>query len=100
MLQASEFRPGDSPRRVLGRWHLERRTRGLLVAVSRFQRCRARTPDELAWCARTIDGLTELLDGGGASDPPQAAVGERRTADSALASASGASAQIAEGFRS
>ena len=51
--------------RIKGRQALVRRLRGLLVAVHRFGRGRARTREELAWYARTIDALTAAL------EPPQ-----------------------------
>jgi hypothetical protein len=49
--------------RVSGRAALDKRLRGLLVAVHRFGRARARTREELAWTARTLDALTAALDG-------------------------------------
>ncbi len=47
--------------RVQGRPALERRLRGLLIAVHRFGRARATGHADLAWCARAIDALTALL---------------------------------------
>lgn len=50
--------------RIKGRPALERRLRGLLIAVHRFARGRAQSHDDLHWCARTADGLSALLRGG------------------------------------
>ena len=47
--------------RVKGRPVLERRLRGLLLAVLRFSRTRATTREDQQWAARTADGLTALL---------------------------------------
>jgi hypothetical protein len=47
--------------RVKGQAALMRRLRALLVAVARFDRCRAKAEDERRWCARTLDGLRALL---------------------------------------
>jgi hypothetical protein len=63
MLQANERRPLDFPRRVKGRWALERSARSLLLRVHRFGRCRAVSREDLLWCARAIDSLTVVLNG-------------------------------------
>lgn len=55
----------DLHRRVRGRRVLEKRARGLLIAVHRFGRCRAATPAEVQWAARMIDALTSFLNTGG-----------------------------------
>ena len=47
--------------RVKGRAALTRRLRGLLIAVHRYARQRARTVEELRWTARLIDALTVAL---------------------------------------
>jgi hypothetical protein len=47
--------------RVKGRPALMKRLRALLVAVHRFARARARTPDDVQWAARTIAALSALL---------------------------------------
>jgi hypothetical protein len=47
--------------RVKGRAALIRRAQGLLLAVHRFGRGRATSPDDLKWAARAIDQLTTLL---------------------------------------
>lgn len=52
--------------RVKGRAALTRRLRALLVAVHRFGRARATTPDDLQWTAHLLDTLTAALD---AADP-------------------------------
>jgi len=62
MLQANEL--GDSPRRVKGRWALERRARGLLLAVHRFGRCRATSQDDVLWTNRMADALHAGLEPG------------------------------------
>lgn len=100
MLQAAEFRPGDSPRRVRGRWALERRARGLLIAVHRFGRCRAATREDIAWSATWIDGLTALLQDDVREETPLGTRQERQTAGSAHESESGAQVAFPEGFRS
>jgi hypothetical protein len=48
--------------RIKGKAALERRLRGLLLAVGRFAQHRARSRDELLWTARVLDGLHALLD--------------------------------------
>lgn len=48
--------------RVKGRPALVRRLRGLLLAVHRFGRARATTPDDRAWTAHVLDVLTAALD--------------------------------------
>ncbi len=48
--------------RVKGIPALEKRARGLLLAVHRYGRCRAATRAEVAWTARAIDALTVLLE--------------------------------------
>lgn len=48
--------------RVKGIPALEKRARGLLLAVHRYGRCRAATPAEVRWTARAIDALTGLLE--------------------------------------
>jgi hypothetical protein len=63
MLQANERLPLASPRRIRGRWALERAARSLLIRVHRFGRCRASTRADVLWCARAIDSLDELLRG-------------------------------------
>jgi len=47
--------------RIPGRQALERRLRGVLIAVHRFARGRAMTAADVQWCARAIDGLTTAL---------------------------------------
>ena len=47
--------------RIKGRAALERRIRGLLIAVHRFGRGRQLTAEDLRWAAKTIDRLTEML---------------------------------------
>jgi hypothetical protein len=55
--------PGrDVRHRVKGRPALERSLRRLLIRVERFGRHRARTPEDMRWCARTIDALSSLLE--------------------------------------
>jgi hypothetical protein len=48
--------------RVKGRAALEKRARGLLLAVHRFGRCRAATRGDQLWTARAIDALAALLE--------------------------------------
>jgi hypothetical protein len=48
--------------RVKGRPALLRRLCGLLIAVHRFGRQRARTHDEQMWTARMIDALQRAYD--------------------------------------
>lgn len=48
--------------RVKGIPALEKRARGLLLAVHRYGRCRAATPAEVRWTARAIDALSTLLE--------------------------------------
>lgn len=47
------------PRTAKGRPALVRRLYGLLLAVHRYGRHRARTPDERRWTARLIDALEQ-----------------------------------------
>ena len=47
--------------RIVGRWRLQQRAAGLLRATHRFARGRAVSHDDVLWCARAIDLLTELL---------------------------------------
>jgi hypothetical protein len=47
--------------RIKGRDALERRIRGVLIAVHRFARLRATTRADLTWSAQAIDGLTATL---------------------------------------
>ena len=51
----------DVRHRVKGKQALEKRLRGLLLAVHRYGRCRARTRAELQWTAKAIDLLTLAL---------------------------------------
>ncbi len=48
--------------RIRGRPALVRRLRGLLVAVHRFGRARAITPEDRHWTARVLDGLTAVVE--------------------------------------
>lgn len=48
--------------RVADRGPLIRRLGGLVIAVHRFGRCRARSDSERAWTARVIDRLQAALD--------------------------------------
>jgi hypothetical protein len=52
------------PSRIKGRYSLERRLYGLLRATWRFAQGRATSPEDRAWSARMIDGLTALLPAG------------------------------------
>lgn len=54
------------PSRIRGRASLLRRLRALLLAAHKFGRGRACTPDDLAFAAQLIDGLTSTL---AAADP-------------------------------
>jgi hypothetical protein len=63
-----------TPSRIKGRPALVRRLRGLVVAVNRFGRHRARSREDVWWSARTIDALSIALEvantpNGGASSP-------------------------------
>jgi hypothetical protein len=64
--------PGScpGPSRVKGRPVLERRTRALLIAVTRFGEHRARTTDERRWAA-TMAGSLSILLGIGPSETPE-----------------------------
>jgi hypothetical protein len=48
--------------RIRGRQALERRIRGLQIAVHRFGRGRSLTAADRQWTARALDALTTLLD--------------------------------------
>ena len=61
MLQASEIRVGDFTRRCVGKAAIQRSLQATLIRCHRYYRHRARTQAEVAWCARTIDRLAELL---------------------------------------
>jgi len=58
--------------RVKGKAQLVRRLRGLLIAVARFAHGRATTREDCLWAARTIDGLTVLLEEKGPTDAREA----------------------------
>jgi hypothetical protein len=62
------FRPQT---RVKGRPALTRRLRGLILAVHRYGRHRARTPGERIWTARLLDRLQAALGDADASDEVQ-----------------------------
>jgi len=57
-----ELRHGDIVHRVKGRPALERRAMALVLAVSRFARCRAATRTDQAWAATMSDGLQRTLE--------------------------------------
>jgi len=57
--------PREIKHRVADRGPLIRRLGGLVIAVHRFGRCRARTEDERRWAARVIDALQAALDAAG-----------------------------------
>ena len=48
--------------RIKGKAALVRRLRGLLLAVHRFGRGRARTHEDTLWTARVLDALQAALD--------------------------------------
>jgi hypothetical protein len=47
--------------RIRGRQALERRLRGVLIAVCRFSRGRATSARDVLWAARAVDAITDLL---------------------------------------
>jgi hypothetical protein len=57
--------------RIKGRPAIVRRLRGLLIAVHRYGRHRARTPGERIWTARLLDRLQAALGDADASDEAQ-----------------------------
>src|SRR4029453_3074375 len=59
MLTASE--KGHEMSRIKGRPALVKRLRGLLIAVHRFGRVRARTSDDIQWTAALLDALYGAL---------------------------------------
>lgn len=62
--------------RIKGRPALVRRLRGLLVAVHRYGKGRARTPEEVRWAAKMLDRLQHALDGAEGFEGPPWAVPE------------------------
>jgi hypothetical protein len=62
LLQSTEFRPGDSPRRCVGRPAIERSIRALLIRVHRFARHRATSPADIHWAAVVLDSLIAVLE--------------------------------------
>jgi hypothetical protein len=49
-----------TPSRIKGGPALERRLHGLLLAVHRFARHRAATPEDRRWAAAAVDGLQAI----------------------------------------
>ena len=62
VMTALLLRNAEVLHRIRGRRALEKRIRSLLVSVHRFVRCRACSHADQAWCARTIDALTAVLE--------------------------------------
>ncbi len=54
-------RPRATASRIRGRPALVRRLRALLLAVSRYARGRAVTPEDVTWAACTLDALADCL---------------------------------------
>lgn len=69
------------PSRIKGRYSLENRVRRLLIAAIRYDRGRARTPDDRRFAAALIDGLSATLNaidpGARVLDVPRDAPAER-----------------------
>lgn len=73
MLTSAE-KPRATASRIKGRPALVRRLRGLLIAVHRFGRGRARSREDVAWTAVVLDGLVDVL---AVADPSPEAPGRQ-----------------------